>query len=79
MRNFREDSTPEKTKKQRNMVYKKLKSKYLTLRALFGKELASSTGDTPPCVKFKLCKQSIFCENKHKEFFKNISGKIFKL
>ena len=64
----------DKTKKLRNMVYKKLKSKYLTLRALFGKELASSTGDTPPCVKFELCKQTIFCESKHKKYFKNISG-----
>ena len=49
------------------MVYKKLKGKYLTLRALFGTELASSTGDTLPCVKSKLCKETIFCENKHKE------------
>ena len=51
-----------------------MKGKYKTLRALFGKELASSTGDTspPPCVKFKLCKQTIFCDNIHKEFFKNI-------
>ena len=55
------------------MVYKKLNCKYQTLRALFGEELASSTGDAPPCVKFKLCKQTIFCENKHKELFKNIS------
>ena len=32
--------------------------------------------DTSPCVKFKLCKQTIFSENKHKEFLKNISGLI---
>ena len=58
------------------MVYRKLKGKYETLRALFGEELASSTGNSPLCVivKSKLCKQTIFCENKHKEFFKNISG-----
>ena len=54
MRKFREDSIPEKTKKLRNMVFKKLKSKYLTLRALFGKELASSTGNTPPFKCFYL-------------------------
>ena len=53
MRKFREDSIPEKTKKLQNMIYKNLKGKYQTLRALFGEELASSTGDTPPCVKFK--------------------------
>ena len=68
MRKFREDSIPEKTKKLRNMVYKNLKGKYWTLRALFGKELASSTGDTPPRVKFKLCKLFYCSENKHKEF-----------
>ena len=65
MRKFREDSIPEKTKKLRNMVYKKLKSKYLTLRALFGKELASSQRDTEP----KTYVNKLFCsENKHKEF-----------
>ena len=74
MQKFREDSIPKKTKKLRNLICKKIKGKYLTLRALFGKELASSTGGTPLCVKFKLCKQTIFCENEHKEFFKNISG-----
>ena len=51
MRKFRENSIRKKTKKLRNMVCKKLQGKYLTLRALFGKELASSTGDSPPCVK----------------------------
>ena len=76
MLKFREDSIPEKTKELRNMVYKKLKGQYQTLRALFRKELASLTGDTPPCEKFKLCKQTIFCEYKPKEFFKNISGQI---
>ena len=34
-------------------------------------------GYTSPCVRFKLCKQTIFSENKHrKEFLKNISGLI---
>ena len=70
MGKFREEAFGKRQKKLRNMVSKKMKGKYQTLRALFGKELASSTGDTPPCVKFKLCKQTFFAKINTKNFSK---------
>ena len=35
---------------------------------LFGKKLASLECDTMPGLKFTLCKQTIYSENKHKKF-----------
>ena len=74
VREFRKDTISEKTKKLRNIVYKKLKGIILNFTCFIWIRIGFVDGGTPPCVKFKLCKQTIFCKNKHKEFLKNISG-----
>ena len=58
------------------MVYKKFKGTVNIKLYVLYLDKNWLRGRTSPCVKFKLCKQTIFSENKHKEFLKNISGLI---
>ena len=75
MRKFREDSIPEKTKKLRNMVYKKIEGLIIKLYALYLEKNRLRRQAIHRCMQnLNYVNKLFFCENKHKEFSKNISG-----
>ena len=60
-----------KRKKSYEIWFIKIEGQILNFTCFIWIRIGFVDGDTPPCVKSKLCKQTIFCENRNfKKYFR---------